>query len=295
MGTKKPQIGFVGIGNMGGPMATNIARAGRKPIIYDLRKDAVRALESHGAVGAASLADLVRQCDIIGTCVLYDHQVKEIFLGPSGIVTLGKPGLVATIHSTVLPTTVQEIAAAAAKKGIGIVDAAVSGASTRSRDGTLTLMIGAEDWAWEKARPMLEMVGKELIRVGKPGAGQVVKLGNNIMALCNQVVHMEAIRFVKSFGVTQEALDKVASVSTGASWAMSNYDHFDRYGIEHTLAGTPELHHRLGKDLRYAVAVAQDKWTYMPTVSLCSQLLPELFEARWAENKKKSKKKSTKK
>ena len=283
--TSSTQIGFVGLGNMGGPMATNIAKAGKNPLVFDLRKDVVEVLESHGATGADSMADLISKCDIIGTCLLYDHQVKELFLGPSGIVTLGRPGQVAMIHSTVLPETVQEIAAAAQAKGIGIVDAPVSGGSGGSKEGTLTLMIGAEDWSWEKAKPVLEIVGKELVRVGEPGTGQVVKLGNNIMALCNTVVHMEAIRFVKAFGVTQDALDRVASTSTGASWAASNHDHFDRYGVEHTLADTPELAPRLGKDLRYAIAVAQEKWTYLPTVALCSQLLPGLYEKRWAQNK----------
>ena len=149
----KLQVGFVGLGNMGAPMATNIAKAGKKPYVFDLRKAAIKELESHGAVGAGSLTELIGKCDIIGTCVLYDHQVKDIFLGPSGIVTLGRAGQVAMIHSTVLPSTVQEIAAAAEKKGIGIIDAPVSGGSVRSKEGTLSLMIGAEDWAWEKARP----------------------------------------------------------------------------------------------------------------------------------------------
>jgi 3-hydroxyisobutyrate dehydrogenase len=288
MTSNNGKVGFVGLGNMGGPMATNLAKAGKEPVVYDLRPDSVRELESHGAVGATSLAELVRDCDVICTCVLYDHQAEEIFLGPNGIVTLGRAGQVASIHSTILPATVVKIAEAAAKKGIGIVDAPVSGGSVRSKSGELTLMIGGEDWAVERICPFFKIMGKELIRVGAAGAGQVVKLGNNIMALCNQVVHMEAIRFVRAHGVTQEALDRVASVSTGASWAASNYEHFDRYGVEHTLAGTPELPHRLGKDLRYAIAVAQEKWTYMPTVALCSQLLPGLFEERWADNLRKT-------
>ena len=187
------------------------------------------------------------------------------------------------IHSTILPETVLKIAAAAQEKGIGVVDAPVSGASTRAEDGTLTLIVGAEDWAWEKAYPVLEIVGKDIIRVGKPGAGQVVKLGNNIMALANQVIHMEAIRFVEAYGVNREALDQVAVVSTGASWAVSNYEFFDtKYGIEHPLAGT-ELPHVLGKDLRYAVTVAQEQNTYLPATALCAQLLPGMFKVRWAK------------
>ncbi len=184
-----------------------------------------------------------------------------------------------------LPETVREIAQAAQAKGIGIIDAPVSGGGDRSKqsdlEGSLTIMVGADDWAWDKARPMLEVMGKHIVRVGAPGAAQIVKLGNNIMALCNQVVHMEAIRFVEAFGVSREALDQVAMCSSGASWAVANYDHFDRYGTEHTLGGTPEMPHRLGKDLRYAVTVAQEEWTYLPTLALCAQLLPGLFEERW--------------
>jgi len=279
------RIGFIGLGNMGAPMAAALATAGLAPRVFDLRAQAVAAAASRGAVAAASVREIVDHCDVIGTCLLYDDQVRELFLGAEGIVTLGRPGQVAAIHSTVLPETIRDIVAAAAARGIGIVDAPVSGGGERTQpgalEGTLTVMVGADDWAWEKAERMLRTVGRHVVRVGAPGAGQIVKLGNNIMALGNQVLHMEAIRFVEAFGVTREALDAVASVSSGASWAVASYAHFDRYGFEHTLGGTPEMPHRLGKDLRYAVSVAQEKWTYLPVVSLCAQLLPGMFEARW--------------
>lgn len=283
------RVGFVGLGNMGMPMAMSLARKGLRPLVSDLRAEAMDQVVAQGGI-AAPLDRLIAECDVIGTCLLYDHQVRELFLGANGIVTKGREGQVATIHSTVLPKTVEEIAEAARAKGIGIIDAPVSGGGARQvsadLEGTLTLMVGAEDWAWERAEAFLRVVGAHVVRVGKPGAGQIVKLGNNIMALCNQVIHMEAIRFVQSFGVTQEALDEVAMLSSGESWALANYDHFDRYDFEHTLAGTPELPHRLGKDLRYAVEVAQANWTYLPSVALCAQLLPELLEKRWAENRK---------
>lgn len=282
------RIGFVGLGNMGAPMAAALARAGMQPVVFDLRPEPIRALEAQGARAATSLREVIAECDVIGTCLLYDHQVREAFLGAEGIVTLGRAGQVAAIHSTVLPETVREIAEAAQHKGIGIVDAPVSGGGDRSEagalEGQLTVIVGTDDWAFARAEAMLRTVGRHVIRVGAPGAGQIVKLGNNIMALCNQVVHMEAIRFVEAFGIRREALDAVASVSSGASWAMANYAHFTRYGTEHTLGGTPEMPHRLGKDLRYAVSVAQEAWTYLPTVSLCAQLLPGLFAERWKQH-----------
>jgi 3-hydroxyisobutyrate dehydrogenase-like beta-hydroxyacid dehydrogenase len=281
----KSKVGFIGLGNMGGPMAANIAKGGYETLVFDVRDEPIKQLEGFGARGARDVGEIIDTCDIIATCVLYDEQVRELFLGPKGIVTKGRAGLVATIHSTVLPDTVRKISDAATARGISIVDAPVSGASERSREGTLTLIVGCDDTAWEKIRPVFDLVGKQLIRVGGPGDAQVAKLGNNIMALCNQLVAMEAIRFVTALGVSKEDLLAVASVSSGASWAASNYAHFDKYGIEHTLAGMRELPHRLGKDLRYTVEVAQSEWTYLPIVALCAQLLPTMFETRWEENK----------
>lgn len=281
------RIGFVGLGNMGLPMAMSLARAGMRPLVFDLRPEPLAQLGAAGAVVAASLAQVVAECDVIGICLLYDQQVRDAFLGEDGIVAMGRAGQVAIIHSTVLPQTVREIAAAAAARGIGIVDAPVSGGGDRTQagalEGSLTVIVGAEDWAWEKAQGLLHTVGRHVIRVGKPGDAQIVKLGNNIMALGNQVLHMEAIRFVEAFGIARESLDAVAMVSSGASWAVANYAHFTRYGTEHTLGGTPEMPHRLGKDLRYVVEVAQQQWTYLPVVSLCAQMLPAMFAQRWGQ------------
>jgi 3-hydroxyisobutyrate dehydrogenase-like beta-hydroxyacid dehydrogenase len=264
-------------------MASNIARAGVELTVFDTRAGAVDELVGLGARRAGSVAEVAASVDVLCTCVLYDHQVREIFLADDGILANAKPGLVATIHSTVPPATIEDIVAAANGR-VKIVDAPVSGASTGSKAGTLTLMVGASDEALALAAPVFELVAEHVIHVGAPGMGQIAKLGNNIMALGNQLIAMEAVRFADAFGLDRERLFEVAAVSTGASWAAENYAHFDRYGVEHTLAGTPELPHRLGKDLRYVVAVAQERWTYLPLTALGSQLLPEMYRARWAAN-----------
>jgi 3-hydroxyisobutyrate dehydrogenase-like beta-hydroxyacid dehydrogenase len=129
--------------------------------------------------------------------------------------------------------------------------------------------------------PIFDVVGEKVFRVGDVGAGQIVKLGNNIMALANALVAMEAVRFVESFGVDRSLFFEVAQASSGASAAVRDWPNVDRYGIEHTLAGTPELPHRLAKDLRYAVSVAQERWISLPIVALCSQLLPGMVDERW--------------
>ena len=215
------------------------------------------------------------------TCVLYDEQVRAIFLGEGGIIEHARPGSVAVIHSTVYPSTINEIDAAARARGVHLVDAAVSGGSPRSRAGTLTLMVGGTPDAIDRVMPIFEVVGEKIFRVGDVGAGQIVKLGNNIMALVNALVSMEAVRFVESFGVDRERFFEVAQASSGASAALADWPNLDRYGVEHTLAGTAELPQRIAKDLRYAVSVAQEQWVPLPIVSLCSQLMPKMMDERW--------------
>jgi 3-hydroxyisobutyrate dehydrogenase len=281
MNDGRPRVGFIGLGNMGAPMAMNIARAGFDTVVYDLRGEAVAALEAEGARSSVSIAALVAGVDIVCTCVLYDEQVRTIFLGEDGILENAAPGLIAVIHSTVYPATIAEIDAAARAKDVHIIDAAVSGGSKRSRAGTLTLMVGGRTEAVDRVMPIFEVVGERVFRVGDVGTGQIVKLGNNIMALVNGLVAMEAVRFVESFGVDRSLLFEVAQASSGASAALDDWPNIDRYGVEHTLAGTPELPHRLAKDLRYAVSVAQERWVTLPIVALCSQLLPGMVDERW--------------
>ncbi len=121
MMNKRLTVGFIGLGNMGGPMAANIAKAGYQVAAFDLRESALEKIEMLGVRRAASVAELAAQCDVICTCVLYDHQVRDIFLGADGIIEHARSGLVATIHSTVPPETVRKIAEIAKAKSIDIV------------------------------------------------------------------------------------------------------------------------------------------------------------------------------
>jgi 3-hydroxyisobutyrate dehydrogenase-like beta-hydroxyacid dehydrogenase len=279
--TANLKVGFIGLGDMGAGIAASIARAGFDLTVFDLRAEAMAAAEGYGARRASSVAELARSVDILGSCLLSDTQVRSVFLGDGGIVAAANPGLVAIIHSTVFPETVTEIALAAREKDVLVVDAPVSGGRDRSHAGELTVMVGASDNAFAKAAPLLAAVGKEVFRVGDVGAGQVVKLGNNIMGLVNQLVAMEAVRFVNSYGVSSEDLFTVARVSSGASRAIESWSLHDRYRDEHTGAGTPGHPHRMAKDLRYAVTAAQERFTNLPIVALCAQLSPGMYAERW--------------
>jgi 3-hydroxyisobutyrate dehydrogenase len=284
MTAERARVGFVGLGNMGAPMAVNITKAGFDLVVFDRRAEAMDELVATGAQRAASVGEIAAEVDVLCTCVLYDHQVREIFLGDDGILARARPGLVAAVHSTVPPQTIELIVEAARPAGVEIIDAPVSGASIAAEAGALTLIVGASDAALAAAAPVFDAVAEYVIQVGGPGTGQIAKLGNNIMALGNQLLAMEAVAFAEAFGLERGRLFEVAAVSTGASWAAANYAHFDRYGVEHTLAGTDELPHRLGKDLRYAISIAQERRTYLPLTALGSALLPGMFTERWRRN-----------
>jgi 3-hydroxyisobutyrate dehydrogenase-like beta-hydroxyacid dehydrogenase len=278
------QVGYIGLGNMGAPMAKTLLQAGFDLTVFDVRPSSMEPLVAAGARAATSVAELTQRVDVICTCVLYDEQVRHIFLDDDGVIAHARPGLIALIHSTVHPQTAVEIAAAGTKQNVSVIDAAVSGGSARSKSGSLTLMVGGEPRAIERAMPVLDAIGDRKFFVGSAGMGQVVKLGNNVMALANALVAMEALRLVDSFGVDRASFFEVVQSSSGASASIDDWDALDRYGVEHTLAGTDELPHRLAKDLKYAVSVAQDRWVVLPIVALCSQLLPAMMETRWWEN-----------
>jgi 3-hydroxyisobutyrate dehydrogenase len=275
------RVGFVGLGNMGGPMAANIAKAGFDLAVFDLREEALAEMEALGARRAASLGDLVASVDLLCVCVLHDAQLRELYFGPQGIIANARQGLLTAIHSTVPPATVLEIDAKGRDAGMTTIDAPVSGARDGSLAGALTIMVGAGDEALAQARPVFEAMGSNIFHVGDVGAGQVVKLGNNLMALANALVAMEAARLASAYGVKRDALFDVARVSSGASRAIDRWDIYDRYGAEHMLAGTEELSHQLAKDLRYAVSAATERRETLPIVALCSQLLPAMFAERW--------------
>lgn len=278
---RRPKIGFIGIGDLGAAMAATIARNGYDLTVFDLREEAMAKAEGFGARRAASVAEVASTVDVVCSCVLYDDQVRQIFEGEDGIIANAKAGLIAMIHSTVHPSTVVEIAESARECGVRVMDVAVGEGRPRAIAGDLTLMAGGSVDAFEAVRPLLQVIGSKVFHLGDVGTGVTVKLANNIMALVNQLTVMEALTFAEAHGVERDKLFEVARVSSGASRAIEVYDQVNEYGVLHTLAGTAELPHRMAKDLRYAVAVAEQRQVTLPIAALCSQLSPGMFLRRW--------------
>ncbi len=218
-------IGFVGLGNMGKPMAINLARAGFPLTVYDVRAEPLAELAALGAHVARSTREVGERCEIIETVVVDDTQVEAVMLGTGegdGVLAGAGEGAILVIHSTVSPLTCHKIAAAAEKKAVQVLDAAVSGAEERSAAGTLSLMVGGDTNAVEACQPVFEVLGERTYHVGALGQGLAAKLCNNLMLLANMQTLEEALRLAGAAGIAEETMVEIASTSTGDSWAVRN-------------------------------------------------------------------------
>lgn len=220
------RVGFIGLGNMGRPMAKNLAKAGFALTVLDLEQVAVAELEALGAQAARNGRELAECSDIICSVVMNDRQTLDVMLegGGEGVLAGAAEGSLIILHSTISIATCEEVARAAAAKGVAVIDAAVSGAAERSELGTLSLMIGGEQSQVDRARPLLSVVGSEIFHMGGLGMGQATKQCNNLMSLVNIHVVEEALRLARSLGIDEAKMREVAEASTGDSWALRNID-----------------------------------------------------------------------
>jgi 3-hydroxyisobutyrate dehydrogenase-like beta-hydroxyacid dehydrogenase len=262
-------------------MAVNLAKAGFTVKVYDLRESAMEPALAAGAQRAADVADIARTTDVIHICVVSNEQVADVVLGEGGLLANGRPGQVLIVHSTVGPKFLQDCAQAAKVKGIHLIDAAVSGGRSNSIDGTLTLMLGGEASVVNYCMPLFRVVGKHIFHVGDVGAGQAVKLVNNVMGGVHRVIYLEALSIAKAYGVDESSVNDVVSVSTGMSWWQMNMAVLDSRPKSHAYMGIDELPYRFTKDLRHAIEVGNDKRLSLPLTALAAQIAPALYKKRF--------------
>ena len=223
----KSRIGFVGMGNMGRPMAANIARAGFPLSVFDAdRARAERFAAEFGATAASSLAELGRAADIVVTMLPTGAIVRQaLFEDERGALaaslakgTAAQSGAVVVDMSSSEPVGTQALGAALAVRGVALVDAPVSGGVPRAEAGTLTLMIGGDDAPIARARPMLEAMGKQLFRTGPLGSGHAMKALNNYVAAAAFIASTEALRVGRRFGLAPETMVDIMNASTGRNF-----------------------------------------------------------------------------
>ena len=249
------KVGFIGVGNMGGPMCRNIIRnTNHEVVVFDLSPDAVKACTDLGASSSTSIADVAGLCDVVITSLPLPRIVEDVTLGAGGIAEHAKPGTTFIDLSTNSPATAKRVAAGMAAKGIHMLEAPVSGGTSRAADGTIVIMVGGDTAVFEQNLPLLKSFSGEVIHLGEIGFGSTAKLINNMLAFCNAAAAAEALMIGKRSGIDLKKLDSVIRNASGMSSAYGNM-------ANKTLAGdfkptfALDLAH---KDLRLALEMADE-------------------------------------
>ncbi len=216
-------IGFIGLGNMGAPMAANLVKAQHHVTGYDVVAAPVAALAERGGHAAASMIEAAAAGDIVVTMLPAGPQVRAVYLGPDGIIARAKKGALLIDCSTIDVETARAVAAAAATAGLLMLDAPVSGGVIGAEAATLTFMVGGEAAAFARAEPILQAMGRTIVHAGPAGAGQTAKICNNMILGASMIAVCEGFALAEKLGLPAQTLFDICSKSTSQCWAMTGY------------------------------------------------------------------------
>ncbi|GAB3210969.1 NAD(P)-dependent oxidoreductase [Nocardia tengchongensis] len=202
-------IGFIGLGNMGAPMAQRLVDWPGGLVVCDMRADALQPFTDAGATAAATAADLAERCRVISVVVLDDEQVRTVVTGPDGLLRTAKPGTVIAVHSTISDRTAVELGAECAAHGVEFVDAPISGGAPAAQKGALAVMVGGSTAAFEAVREPFGRFGSLVIHAGEVGSGTRMKLARNLLHFVAFTAASEAQRLAEAAGLDISALGKV--------------------------------------------------------------------------------------
>lgn len=261
------EVGFVGLGLMGRPMALNLLRAGHRVHVWSRRRASMQRLLDAGAGGGASAADVASRAEIVISMVADAPDVEEVALGPQGVADGARPGLVFIDMSTIAPAAAQSIAARLKERGVDMLDAPVSGGEAGAIDATLTIMVGGDEAAFERARPLFEAMGRTVSRIGASGAGQVAKACNQILTGVGIAAVAEAMNFARKSGVDAARVREALLGGFAYSRILEHHGQrmldrsfrpgFKAWMHQKDLRIVMEEAHRLGLALPSAAATAQ--------------------------------------
>ncbi len=218
------RIAFIGLGNMGGPMAINLHKAGHSVSAFDLSADTCRVLSEQGLPIAASAADTLAGAQVVISMLPASQHVESLYLGEGGLMQKIAPGGLVIDSSTIAASTSRKLAEAGAQRDIAVIDAPVSGGTGGAIAGSLTFMVGGADTALERARPVLEKMGANIFHAGGPGAGQTAKICNNMLLGILMIGTSEAIALGVANGLDPKVLSEIMRRSSGGNWALEKYN-----------------------------------------------------------------------
>ncbi len=273
------RIGFIGLGTMGAPMARRLLEAGFEVSVHNRTREREEALEALGAQRAATPRECARDRELVITMVSDTPDVQAVVLGEDGVVESMERGGVLVDMSTISPATTRLIAAALADHGVAMLDAPVSGGSEGANNGTLSIMVGGEEAALERARPALEVLGRTITHVGGPGSGQVAKAVNQVIIAGTYAAIAEGLALAMAAGVDVEAVHQAVSGGAAGSWGLT---HRGPNMIHHhyPLGFRTRLHR---KDLGIALDAARELGVAIPVAAYVEQLETSLVKRGYGD------------
>jgi len=265
-------IGFIGLGIMGKPMAKNLLKAGHKLVIYDIIEAPVAELVAAGAAAGSSPKDVASRNELIITMLPNSPHVKEALLGKNGVIDGAKPGSLLVDMSSIAPLASREVAAELAKKGIEMLDAPVSGGEPKAIDGTLAIMVGGKEAVFEKVKDVLLQMGASAVLCGDVGAGNVTKLANQVIVALNIAAMSEAYVLATKAGVDPERVFNAIKGGLAGSTVLNAKSPM-------VLAGNYKPGFRIAlhiKDLQNALDTAHETGVPIPLTSQVMEMMQAL-------------------
>lgn len=274
-------IAFIGVGNMGGPMARNLLRAGNTVTAFDVSAAVLESVIKAGANKASSVAEAVKDAEVVITMLPAGHHVRTVYL-ENGVLSHTRAGTLLIDSSTVDIDAARAVHEAARQAGFEFLDAPVSGGVTGAEAATLTFMCGGPQSAFDRARPILEQMGKRIVLAGGAGAGQAAKICNNMLLATSMIGVCEAFVLAEKLGLDAQKLFDISSTSSGQCWSLTTY-----CPVPGPVPSAPSNRDYQGgfaaglmlKDLRLAQAAAQSSGATTPLGAEATQLY-SLFAAK---------------
>jgi 3-hydroxyisobutyrate dehydrogenase len=217
------RIGFIGLGNMGSPMAENLIKAGHAVTGFDINADAIEKLQALGAEAAATASAAATGRDVVISMLPSGKEVRDIYLGDDGVIARAAPGTLLIDSSTIDVETARDVADAARGQGHAMLDAPVSGGVSGAQSASLTFMVGGTDDAFAQAQPILAAMGKTIVHAGDAGSGQAAKICNNMILGASMIIVSEAFVLAERLGLSAQKLFEISSKSSGQCWSMTSY------------------------------------------------------------------------
>jgi 3-hydroxyisobutyrate dehydrogenase len=277
--TQKPSIAFIGTGVMGRSMAGHLMSAGHALHVFNRTRDKAGPLVDAGATWHDSAGDAAAQADVVITMLGFPHDVEETYLGKGGILEKAREGALLVDMTTSSPTLARRIAQAAASGGRAALDAPVSGGDIGARDARLVIMVGGEQGAFDRALPVLSVMGKNIALQGPAGSGQHCKMANQIACAVGMVAWCEALAYAKRAGLDPSRVQGSISGGAAGSWGLTNLG-------PRALAGdfAPGFYVKhIRKDIGIAVAAADEMGLSLPGLECARRLYDLVSEKGWDE------------